>query len=203
MKRALISVYDKSGIVDFARKLVDKGFEIVSTSGTAKLLTENGIKIKTIEELTKSPEVLNGRVKTLHPLVFAGILADKHNDEHLKQVAQFGFELFDVVVVSLYPFSETIKKEGCTVPEAIEQIDIGGVSLIRAAAKNYGSVSVIVKPEQYNTYFDIGKIDNNFNLKLAAEAFEYISIYDKEISGYFQKLAGKQSDDEFNVHFVK
>ena len=204
MKRALISVYDKSGIVDFARKLVDKGFEIVSTSGTAKLLTENGIKIKTIEELTKSPEVLNGRVKTLHPLVFAGILADKHNDEHLKQVAQFGFELFDIVVVSLYPFSETIKKEGCTVPEAIEQIDIGGVSLIRAAAKNYGSVSVIVKPEQYNTYFDnIGKIDNDFNLNLAAEAFEYISIYDKEISGYFQKLAGKQSDDEFNVHFVK
>jgi len=204
MRRALISVYDKSGIVDFARKLVDKGYEIVSTSGTAKLLTGNGIKIKTIEELTKSPEVLNGRVKTLHPLVFAGILADKHNDEHLKQVARFGFELFDVVVVSLYPFSETIKKEGCTVPEAIEQIDIGGVSLIRAAAKNYGSVSVIVNPGQYNRYLEnIGKIDNDFNLKLAAEAFGYISEYDKEISGYFKKLADGQDGDEFNVHFIK
>ncbi|MFI5144965.1 MAG: bifunctional phosphoribosylaminoimidazolecarboxamide formyltransferase/IMP cyclohydrolase [Ignavibacteria bacterium] len=204
MKRALISVYDKSGIVDFARSLVDKGYEIVSTSGTAKLLTGNGIKIKTIEELTKSPEVLNGRVKTLHPLVFAGILADKHNDEHLKQVALYGFELFDVVVVSLYPFSETIKKEGCTVPEAIEQIDIGGVSLIRAAAKNYGSVSVIVKPEQYNRYLDnTGNIDIDFNLKLAAEAFEYISIYDKEISGYFKKLAMGLDGDDLNLHFVK
>lgn len=203
MKRALISVYDKKGIVEFAQNLAAKGFEIVSTSGTAKILTANGIKIKTIEEMTKSPEVLNGRVKTLHPLVFAGILADKHNEEHLKQVGQFGFELFDLVVVSLYPFSDTVKKEGCTVPEAIEQIDIGGVSLIRAAAKNYGSVSVLVKPEQYNCFFEnIDNVNDDFNLKLAAEAFEYIAEYDREISDYFQKLSSGKKDDEFNLHFV-
>ncbi len=104
MKRALISVYDKKGIVEFAKKLVKHNFEIVSTSGTAKLLQENNIKIKTIEELTKSPEVLGGRVKTLHPLVFAGLLADRFNPEHKKQVDEFGFELFDLLVVSLYPF---------------------------------------------------------------------------------------------------
>ena len=203
MKRALISVYDKTGIVEFAQKLVAKGFEIVSTSGTAKLLTGSGIKIKTIEEMTKSPEVLNGRVKTLHPLVFAGILADKHNEEHLKQVGTFGFELFDLVVVSLYPFSDTIKKEGCTVPEAIEQIDIGGVSLIRAAAKNYNSVSVLVKPGQYKYYYEnIDNINEEFNLKLASDAFEYISVYDHDISDYFLKLTNKKEGDEISLHFI-
>jgi phosphoribosylaminoimidazolecarboxamide formyltransferase/IMP cyclohydrolase len=203
MKRALISVYDKSGIVDFARNLVEKGFEVISTSGTAKLLTESGIKIRTIEELTKSPEVLNGRVKTLHPMVFAGILADKHNEEHLNQVSRFGFELFDVVVVSLYPFSETVKKEGCTVPEAIEQIDIGGVSLIRAAAKNYGSVSVLVKPGQYKLYLEnIENINKEFNLKLASEAFEYISIYDSDISDYFRGLTQKEAGNELSLHYI-
>jgi len=200
MKRALISVYDKSGVVEFAKELVSNGFEIVSTSGTAKLLQQNGINIKTIEELTKAPEVLGGRVKTLQHFVFAGILADKENPEHLKEVEKFGFELFDLVCVSLYPFKETISKKDCTVPEAIEQIDIGGVSLIRAAAKNYNSVSVIVHPSQYNEYLDSLKKLESINLKLASFAFEYIADYDLEISDYFRTLSNQKSGI-YPLHF--
>jgi phosphoribosylaminoimidazolecarboxamide formyltransferase / IMP cyclohydrolase len=193
MKRALISVYDKTGIVEFAKELVKRDFEIISTSGTAKLLEDNKIKIKTIEELTKSPEVLGGRVKTLHPFVFAGILADRFNPDHKKQVDEFGFLLFDLVVVSLYPFRETIKKEDCTIPEAIEQIDIGGVSLIRAAAKNYTNVSVLVKPSQYNEYVKSLDDGENININLASEAFSCITEYDSEIADYFRKISGSQS----------
>lgn len=191
MKRALISVYDKTGVVDFAKGLIKRGFEIVSTSGTAKLLTSSGIQIKTIEEITKAPEVLGGRVKTLQHLIFAGILADKNNPDHQKEVKSHGFELFDLVVVSLYPFSETIRVEGCTVPEAVEQIDIGGVSLIRAAAKNFQSVAVLIDPAQYDDY--LKAIDDEFdiNLKLASEAFAYIADYDIDIANYFNRISGE------------
>jgi phosphoribosylaminoimidazolecarboxamide formyltransferase/IMP cyclohydrolase len=202
MKRALISVYDKTGILDFAKQLIKHEFEIISTSGTAKLLKDNGIKIKTVEEITKSPEILNGRVKTLHPLVFAGLLADKHNDEHLKQVKKFGFELFDLLVVSLYPFADTVKNENCTMPEAIEQIDIGGVSLIRAAAKNYNSVSVIVSPSQYPEYTEAlsgDAVTEEFNLKLSAKAFRYIAEYDECIAGYFEQKINPGAAP-FNIH---
>ena len=181
MKRALISVYDKTGIVELAAELAKRDYEIISTSGTAKLLRKNNIKLRTIEELTKSPEVLGGRVKTLHPFVFAGLLADKNNTEHLKQVDEFGFELFDLVVVNLYPFSETVSKEGCTVPEAIEQIDIGGVSLIRAAAKNFTNVCVLVEPGQYEGFLKT-EINPDVNMKYASIAFQYISDYDIDIS---------------------
>jgi phosphoribosylaminoimidazolecarboxamide formyltransferase/IMP cyclohydrolase len=192
MKRALISVYDKSGVVDFAKELVKNGFDVVSTSGTAKLLQENGIKIKTIEEITKAPEVLGGRVKTLQHVIFSGILADKNNPEHVREAEKFGFGLFDLVAVSLYPFSETIRRENCTVPEAIEQIDIGGVSLIRAAAKNYSSVSVIISPSQYKDYTaSLSVNDKNYNLRLAAEAFAYIADYDIDISNYFNRISGE------------
>ena len=190
MKRALLSVYDKTGVVEFAKELVKNGFGIVSTSGTAKLLQENGVKIKTIEEITKAPEVLGGRVKTLQHLIFAGILADKNNQEHLKEVEKFGFEPFDVVAVSLYPFSETIRKDGCTIPEAVEQIDIGGVSLIRAAAKNYSSVSVLTSPSQYKDFTEsLSVLNPDFNLQLAARAFAYIADYDIDIANYFNKIS--------------
>src|SRR4030095_15045938 len=178
MKRALISVYDKSGIVEFAKELTSNGFEIVSTSGTAKLLSQNGIKLKTIEDITKAPEVLGGRVKTLQHLIFAEILADKTNPEHIKDIEKHNFEPFDLVCVSLYPFKETIRNPDCTVEEAIEQIDIGGVSLIRAAAKNYKNVSVIVTPDQYKIYLESLKESKNINQLLAADAFEYIASYD-------------------------
>jgi phosphoribosylaminoimidazolecarboxamide formyltransferase/IMP cyclohydrolase len=193
MKRALISVYDKTGIVDFAKELEKKEFEIISTSGTAKLLKDNNINIKTIEELTKSPEILGGRVKTLHPFVFAGLLADRFNPEHKKQVDEFGFELFDLLVVNLYPFRDTIQKEVCTIPEAIEQIDIGGVSLIRAGAKNYTNISVLVKPVQYSVYLRSLESGENINLKLAAEAFNYITEYDSGIADYFRKISAESS----------
>ena len=192
-KRALISVYDKTGVVEFAAELIKNGFEIVSTSGTAKLLKDNGIKLKTIEEITKTPEVLGGRVKTLQHLIFAGILADKNNQGHLAEVEKFGFELFDLVAVSLYPFSDTINKDGCTVDEAIEQIDIGGVSLIRAAAKNYSSVCVIVNPKQYGDYLNSLHNGKEINLQYASDAFNYISWYDIEISNYFKKLTGENT----------
>lgn len=193
MKKALISVYDKTGIVEFAKNLVKSGYEIISTSGTAKLLKENRIEIRTIEEMTKSPEMLGGRVKTLHPLVFSGLLADRFNENHLKQVEEFGFELFELLVVNLYPFSETIKKENCTVSEAVEQIDIGGVSLIRAAAKNFTNVSVLVEPKQYKEFLE-SKNDENRNLKLASHAFSYIAKYDNDIAVYFRKISSDESE---------
>jgi phosphoribosylaminoimidazolecarboxamide formyltransferase/IMP cyclohydrolase len=192
VKRALISVYDKTGIVEFAKELIKLDFEIISTSGTAKLLKDSGIKIKTIEEITKSPEVLGGRVKTLQYQIFAGILADRSNPEHIKEVQKFGFELFDLVCVSLYPFAETIKKPECTVTEAIEQIDIGGVTLIRAAAKNYNSLGVIIDPGQYDLYLESLKNNKNINLLLAADAFEFIASYDISIANYYRKLTGSR-----------
>ena len=201
MKRALISVYDKTGIVEFAKELEKLDFEIVSTSGTAKLLSSNGLKIKTIEEITKSPEVLGGRVKTLQHLIFAGILADKSNAEHQKEVKQYGFELFDLVCVSLYPFKETISDPDCTENEAIEQIDIGGVSLIRAAAKNFSSVSVLVDHHQYEIYLDTLKSGKNINKLLAADAFEYIASYDISIANYFRKISGEKSGI-FDVYYT-
>lgn len=200
MKRALISVYDKSGIAEFTKELVKNSFEIVSTSGTAKLLRENGIKLKTIEEITKAPEVLGGRVKTLQHLIFAGILADRNNPSHIEEVKKFGFELFDLVVVSLYPFAETIRRENCTVYEAIEQIDIGGVSLIRAAAKNYSNVCVIVQPAQYKTYIDSLSRGDGVNLKFASDAFAYVAHYDIEIADYFGKLSGQKSG-RLDLHY--
>jgi phosphoribosylaminoimidazolecarboxamide formyltransferase/IMP cyclohydrolase len=203
MKRALISVYSKTGILELVRELVKYNYEIISTSGTAKLLSDNGVKITTVEELTSSPEILNGRVKTLHPLVFAGLLADKHNSEHLMQADKFGIKLFDLLVVNLYPFADTINKKDCTMPEAIEQIDIGGVSLIRAAAKNYNSVSVLVDPSQYNEYLDLiskGEVTEESNLKLAQRAFLYIKDYDECIADYFSEKAGSGKDSGFSIH---
>ncbi|MCX6166348.1 MAG: bifunctional phosphoribosylaminoimidazolecarboxamide formyltransferase/IMP cyclohydrolase, partial [Ignavibacteriae bacterium] len=153
-KKVLISVYNKSGILEFAKGLISLGFEIVSTGGTKKYLTESGIKVTTVEELTGFPEILGGRVKTLHPKVFAGILAEKDNESHKKDIAENNLALFDLVVVDLYPFKETISKQGVKVEEAIEQIDIGGVSLIRAAAKNFKYVNVKKKKKMYGKYIE-------------------------------------------------
>jgi phosphoribosylaminoimidazolecarboxamide formyltransferase/IMP cyclohydrolase len=191
MKRALISVYDKTGVVEFAKDLAANGFQLVSTSGTAKLLKENGVEITTIEAITQAPEVLGGRVKTLQHLIFAGILANRDNPIHMFEVEKYGALLFDLVCVNLYPFKSTISNPDCTVSEAIEQIDIGGVSLIRAAAKNYHNVSVIVNPSQYKIYLDSLESEENINMNLASEAFEYIAYYDIEIANYFKRITGE------------
>ncbi len=205
MRRALISVYDKTGILELAKFLVADGYEIISTSGTAKLLKENNprlsrAQIKTVEELTKSPEILGGRVKTLHPFIFAGLLADRTNDSHINEMKRNQLEPIDLLVVNLYPFKETIKKETCTTEEAIEQIDIGGVSLIRAAAKNFKNVSVLVSPEQYQDFMK-SELNDGYRLKLASHAFGYIAEYDMEISNYFKNLSGEKRG-LFPIHYT-
>jgi phosphoribosylaminoimidazolecarboxamide formyltransferase / IMP cyclohydrolase len=197
-KTALISVYYKDGLLNFAKELIDRNFEIISTGGTSKFLTENKIPVTTVESITNFPEVLDGRVKTLHPAVFSGILAQKDNPKHIEQVNEHNLKLIDVVVVTLYPFKETISKLDVKLEDAIEQIDIGGVSLIRAAAKNYSSVSVLVATNQYDEYlneFDKnnGNIAYEFSLKLAADAFNLISQYDYDIKEYFRGLVKSDS----------
>ena len=199
-KLALISVYDKSGIVEFASELVNLGFDIISTGGTYKLLTQKNIPVTPVDKITEFPEVLDGRVKTLHPNIFSGILADKKNPEHLKEIEKHKLLLLDLVVVNLYPFEDTIKKPGVTLPEVIEQIDIGGVSLIRAAAKNYENINVIVDISQYDYYVELlkqydNKIPEEISQLFAARAFDYINNYDFAISEYFKILGDKSKVD--------
>ena len=159
MKRALISVFDKTGIVEFAKSLDSMGWEIISTGGTSKKLKEEGIKVQDISDLTKFPECFDGRVKTLHPNVEGGILAIRDNEKHRKQMAELGVEPIDIVVCNLYPFKQTILKEGVSHAEIIENIDIGGPTMIRAAAKNYKFVTVITDPEDYRLVID--ELKNN------------------------------------------
>ena len=190
IKRALISVYRKDGITEFAKILSGSGIEIISTGGTYNLLKENNINVRSAEEITGFPEILNGRVKTLHPNIFAGILSDRDNPDHIREIAEKGIKEIDLVIVNLYPFEETIAKENITDTEAIEQIDIGGVSLIRAAAKNFRHVNVLTDVDQYDEYIELFKITGNnipneYSRKLAGKAFSATSRYDKNISDYF------------------
>ncbi|HSR13858.1 MAG TPA: bifunctional phosphoribosylaminoimidazolecarboxamide formyltransferase/IMP cyclohydrolase, partial [Thermodesulfobacteriota bacterium] len=149
IKRAIISLSDKSGIVPFAQKIQGFGAEILSTGGTAKTLRENGLKVIDVSEYTGFPEMLDGRVKTLHPKIHGGLLGIRDNPEHAKKMQEHGIIAIDMVVVNLYPFESTIAKPSCTLEEAIENIDIGGPSMLRASAKNYPYVTVIVDPVDY------------------------------------------------------
>lgn len=191
MKRALISVFDKTGIVDFAKSLDAMGWEIISTGGTSKTLKAEGIKVMDISDLTKFPECFDGRVKTLHPNVEGGILAIRDNDNHKKQMAELGVEPIDIVVCNLYPFKQTILKPGVSHEEIIENIDIGGPTMIRAAAKNYKFVTVITDPEDYNLVINElkAKGDTSAETKemLAAKVFIHTSHYDALIAGYFSE----------------
>ena len=148
-KRAILSVSDKTGIVDFARELIGLGFEVLSTGGTAKALTDAGLAVTNVSDVTGFPECLDGRVKTLHPMIHAGILAMRSNPEHMEQLEKLGVTPIDVVAINLYPFKQTILKPDVTLEDAIENIDIGGPTMIRAAAKNWQDVSVIVDPSDY------------------------------------------------------
>ncbi len=190
MKRALISVSDKHGVVEFARGLDRLGYEIVSTGGTAKTLREAQVPVTYISDVTGFPEILDGRVKTLHPRVHAGILAMRI-DEHLAQLREHDITPIDLVVVNLYPFRETIAKFGVTLEEAIENIDIGGPSMVRAAAKNYRNVLVVVNPQRYSDIIetlDQDAVTEEFRLELAREAFAHTAEYDGVISGYLSGL---------------
>ncbi len=191
IKRALISVSDKEGIVEFVKGLTELDVEILSTGGTARLLKDNDVPVTLVSEYTKFPEMLNGRVKTLHPLVHGGILAMRNKEEHMNQLKEHGIKPIDMVVVNLYPFEKTIMKKDVALEEAIENIDIGGPTMIRSAAKNYGGVAVVVNPARYNEVLEElkgngGGLSDEFSSKLALEAFEHTATYDSIISDFLQ-----------------
>ncbi len=196
MKRALISVSDKTGVAEFAKELENLGYEILSTGGTFKALTEAGIKAVEVSDITGFPECLDGRVKTLHPKIHAGILAMRSNEEHMKQIADLGVDPIDIVAINLYPFKQTILKEGTELDEAIENIDIGGPTMIRAAAKNYQDVAVVIDPADYQTVVQElkaeGSVSKKTKFRLAYKVFEHTAHYDSLISKYLRDQIGEE-----------
>jgi len=191
MKRALISVHDKTGIVDFAKELIKLGFSIISTGGTVTTLKESGIpNVKHVSEVTGFPEILEGRIKTLHPKILAGILAIRNNKDHTSDLKTFQIKQIDLVVCNLYPF-EKVTKEGANLKNALENIDIGGPNMIRAAAKNFENVVVIVNPNRYMQVLDEYKNNGDVTVEtrkaLAVEAFKETSRYDLAIWKFLVK----------------
>ncbi|MET9383772.1 bifunctional phosphoribosylaminoimidazolecarboxamide formyltransferase/IMP cyclohydrolase [Streptomyces sp. NPDC002928] len=199
IRRALVSVYDKTGLEELARGLQEAGVELVSTGSTAARIADAGVPVTKVEELTGFPECLDGRVKTLHPKVHAGILADLRLDSHREQLAELGVEPFDLVVVNLYPFRETVAS-GASPDECVEQIDIGGPSMVRAAAKNHPSVAVVTSPARYADVLAAVK-DGGFDLaarkRLAAEAFQHTASYDIAVAGWFAGSYAPVDDSQF------
>ena len=207
IKRALISVSDKRGIIDFARGLQALGIEIVSTGGTAKILLDNGMEVISISDVTGFPECLDGRLKTLHPAVHGGLLARRDCEEHMKQLEELNIQPIDLVVINLYPFKETIAKEDTTLEEAIENIDIGGPTMLRAAAKNYRDVTVVIDPRDYEGVMEeinrLGKVSLETNYKLALKVFEHTAHYDAMIAGYLRDRIGGELPDVLTLTFEK
>lgn len=198
IKRVLISVSDKSGLEDLVRALSELGAEILSTGGTAKLIKGLGIPVKSVSDYTGFPEMLDGRVKTLHPKIHGGLLSLRGNPDHMEQVKEHGIELIDMVVVNLYPFEKTVAREGVEFREAIENIDIGGPSMLRSAAKNFKDVAVVCNPERYKEIIEDlkknkGAISDELHFRLGVEVFEKTSNYDAAIYNY---LKGQLSGDK-------
>lgn len=205
MKNALISVSNKEGVVEFAKGLVKLGIKILSTGGTAKLLKDNKIQVTQISDYTKSEEMMDGRVKSLHPKIFAGILGVRKNKKHMEEMKKNKVEPIDIVAVNLYPFEETAGKHG-SIEEAIENIDIGGPSLLRAAAKNAEDVLVVVDPLDYNHVLDEikkGKASKELRQYLMVKAFEHTARYDTIINQYFNEKFGKEFPEVLNLTFRK
>jgi phosphoribosylaminoimidazolecarboxamide formyltransferase/IMP cyclohydrolase len=192
VERALISLTDKSGIEGFAKELIALGVEILSTGGTAKKMRDNGIAVTDVSEFTSFPEMLDGRVKTLHPLVHGGILNQRENADHQEQCARHNIKPIDIVAVNLYAFEKTIADPNCTLGDAIENIDIGGPTLLRASAKNFRDVTVIVDPADYKQVLSEIKETGNTTLKtrfrLAVKVFELTSTYDTAIANWLNKV---------------
>ncbi len=208
IKRALISVSDKSGIVEFAQELIKMGVEIISTGGTAKALTNAGVKVTGISEVTGFPECLDGRVKTLHPRIHGGLLALRDNDGHMSTLESLHIEPIDMVIVNLYPFRKTIEKADVGLEEAIENIDIGGPSMLRAGAKNYRFVTVVVDPIDYEIVLyemkNIGDVTENTKFKLASKVFAHTAHYDTLIASYlWQKAEMEKYPDIITMTFEK
>ena len=208
IKRALISVSDKTGIVELAKELKKYGVEIISTGGTAKKLRSVGMKVKDIAKITGFPELLDGRVKTLHPKIFAGLLACRDKTKHLQQLKKQNIGLIDLVVVNLYPFAETLKKKGVKEEEIIENIDIGGPSLLRAAAKNFQDVAIITSPVQYREIIgelkaNNGRIKKETSRKLEIEVFELTKRYDYLIAQYLKETTLEEEFPESKEIFLE
>ena len=192
--KALLSVYDKTGIVEFARGLAGAGFELISTGGTHQALTqEGGLPVRQVSEVTGSPEILDGRVKTLHPVVHGAILARRDVAGHMVELAEHGIDLIDLVAVNLYPFQATISKPGVTLDDALENIDIGGPTMLRAAAKNFPSVAVVVDPADYPWVAEKlagDGLSHEERRALATKAFRHVSLYDAAVTGYLDMASG-------------
>jgi len=187
IKRALISVSDKADLEKLVTRLAELGVELISTGNTAKIIRELGYPVTEVSELTQVPEMLDGRVKTLHPKIHAGILADKSNPKHLAQLAEFGIATFDLVVINLYPFEQTVAK-GADFATSIENIDIGGPAMVRGAAKNFASIAVVTNPKQYQFVLEDlvdGAIDYETRVRLAKEAFAHTANYDQTVASWF------------------
>jgi phosphoribosylaminoimidazolecarboxamide formyltransferase / IMP cyclohydrolase len=201
--RALLSVSDKSGLVDFASQLAKLGYELVSTGGTFQALTEAGLNVIQVAEVTGSPEMLDGRVKTLHPLIHGGLLARRDLPEHVAQLEQHGIEPIDILVSNLYPFEATVTTPGLEDIDIIEQIDIGGPAMVRAAAKNFASVVVITSPSDYDDVlsdFRSGEVPLTRRRALAAKAFGHVSTYDSLVAGFLRgDNAASQFPDELSI----
>lgn len=191
VRRALLSVSDKAGLVPFAAALAERGVELISTGGTAKALTDAGINVVSIDSVTGFPEMLEGRVKTLHPKVHGGILADRDKPEHLETIEQHGIAPIDLIVVNLYPFKQTVAKPGVTLEDAIENIDIGGPAMVRSAAKNHQGVAIVVDPADYDVILEELSRTDGISLttrrRLMAVAYAHTASYDAAIAEYFER----------------
>ncbi|MEO6703229.1 MAG: bifunctional phosphoribosylaminoimidazolecarboxamide formyltransferase/IMP cyclohydrolase, partial [Jatrophihabitantaceae bacterium] len=210
VRRALVSVYDKTGLAELARGLHESGVEIVSTGSTAAQIAEAGIPVTPVATVTGFPEILGGRVKTLHPNVHAGLLADQGDPEHLSTVEGLGIETFQLVVVNLYPFRETVAA-GASPSEIVEQIDIGGPAMVRSAAKNHGSVAIVVDPARYADVLTAvagGGFERPARQRLAGLAYAHTAAYDAAVANWFgEQLVLADSADsepaaEFSSHFT-
>ena len=189
MPTAILSVHDKTDIVEFAKSLADLGWTLLASGGTAKLLRDSGLAVTEVADYTKSPEILGGRVKTLHPAIHGGLLARPTDDDH-KQLLDLGWDYIDLVAVNLYPFEQTVAKPDVTYADAIENIDIGGVTLIRAAAKNHERVTLVCDPSDYNSVLEeirAGSITEKTRQCLAVKGFASTSHYDTAIHAYLKQ----------------
>jgi phosphoribosylaminoimidazolecarboxamide formyltransferase/IMP cyclohydrolase len=208
IKTALISVSDKTGVVDFAQTLAEMGVKIISTGGTAKALAEAGIDVTPIEKVTGFPEMMDGRVKTLHPKIHGGLLAIRDKADHREAMKQHGIEPIDLVCVNLYPFEQTVARPDCKFEEAIENIDIGGPSMLRSAAKNHRFVAVVTSPAQYDKVIEQmkknnGSVNEDLRSELARAAFSLTASYDAAISRYLNKKAGVEFPERLSIPLKK
>ncbi|MDO9289835.1 MAG: hypothetical protein Q7T83_13710 [Thermodesulfovibrionales bacterium] len=196
IKRAIISVSNKKGVIDFAKALHSLGVEILSTGGTAKAMRDAGVKVKDVSDYTGFPEMLDGRLKTLHPKVHGGLLARRDNPKDMEDIKEYGIELIDMIVVNLYPFEETVAKPNVTLAEAIENIDIGGPTMLRSASKNFKDVAVVTDNNDFDNIIkemkaNKGDLSSKTRLELAKKVFRLTSKYDNAIADYLTKVSAQ------------